>query len=180
VVKQPKRPARKCGRDRKCDGCGKPFRPWNLSQRYCSRRCWGSSHSGHNHQQHTRLTLRCEWCRREFTRTPYEAKKVRHHYCSHDCSSKAHSLKMRGLSHGEPNATRHYGRSAWRRLRLAIIERDKGCVKCGLTEEQHRERYGVSISVDHKVARKDGGADDADNLQCLCRSCHAIKTNKGH
>ncbi|WP_312529475.1 HNH endonuclease [Paracoccus sp. (in: a-proteobacteria)] len=66
---------------------------------------------------------------------------------------------------------RGYG-SAWDQLRLLALERDKRlCVQCLLGG-----RPVPAHSVDHILPKSKGGTDDLDNLQSLCRSCHAAKT----
>ena len=56
----------------------------------------------------------------------------------------------------------------WQSIRLWILARDGyACVQCG-----KRNR----LEVDHIQARHNGGNDDLDNLQTLCRKCHIIKT----
>ena len=62
-----------------------------------------------------------------------------------------------------------YGTPRWKAVRLAVRRRDGwACVQCGA---------GGRIEVDHIVPLRDGGAPfDLDNLQTLCRACHARKT----
>ena len=51
--------------------------------------------------------------------------------------------------------------------RNAALRRDEyKCVVCGGTK---------SLQVDHIVAVADGGSDEVDNLQTLCRECHDSK-----
>lgn len=66
---------------------------------------------------------------------------------------------------------RGYG-AAWDRLRLFVLQRDQRlCVQClGVG------RPTVAYAVDHILPKSKGGTDDLDNLQSLCRSCHAAKT----
>ena len=62
----------------------------------------------------------------------------------------------------------------WRKTRGRILERDSGL--CQLCLEQ-----GLLIpasEVDHIVSRANGGNDNSDNLQAICRSCHKKKTNR--
>jgi 5-methylcytosine-specific restriction endonuclease McrA len=55
----------------------------------------------------------------------------------------------------------------YKKVRLKILERDGyKCVKCGKDEELH---------VHHKVHRESGGTNDFDNLETLCKWCHAEK-----
>ena len=58
----------------------------------------------------------------------------------------------------------------WRALRIVALRRDDfRCVKCGAVGR---------LEVDHIEPVKDAPekAFDLDNLQTLCRSCHALKT----
>lgn len=71
---------------------------------------------------------------------------------------------------------RGYGSSAWQRVRLAVIARDKGlCQQCGKLIYEAGD-----AQVDHKVAKPTNEAAEAspmDALQLLCRRCHALKSN---
>ena len=64
-----------------------------------------------------------------------------------------------------------YRTTRWRVLRAHVLDRETMCREC--------ERYGAhvpAIDVDHIVPRRSGGTDSIDNLQPLCRRCHAAKT----
>ena len=58
-----------------------------------------------------------------------------------------------------------YNSVRWRRLRLAILERDGWrCKRCG--------RAGM-LEVHHRKAIAEGGdASDPANLETICRGCH--------
>ncbi|WP_424974253.1 HNH endonuclease [Dinoroseobacter sp. S124A] len=66
---------------------------------------------------------------------------------------------------------RGYG-SQWVKVREAAKRRDNGlcvaCAKRGITR--------LMQDVDHITPKAQGGTDDLDNLQCLCRDCHKAKT----
>lgn len=179
--------ARRIGRPprhapRKCEVCPTMFRPRGmgaaaLPQRFCSRRCWFSWHRGENHQQFAKQTVTCEWCGDDFSRNAFALEGVKHHYCSHACSGRARSASMR--ADGIPRPARYYSLAYWRGVRERIIERDGGCVRCGLTERKHREHYGCSLHVHHKIRRTKGGTDEDSNLEALCCACHATETSNG-
>ena len=64
------------------------------------------------------------------------------------------------------SAERGYG-ARWQRLRAFVLKRHpvcKGCDRAPATE------------VDHIVPKAQGGGDEAENLQGLCKPCHSRKT----
>ena len=66
---------------------------------------------------------------------------------------------------------RGYG-TAWDRLRDTILKRDGYlCQMCKVAK-----RVTSANHVDHIKPKADGGTDDPDNLQALCKACHADKT----
>ena len=74
----------------------------------------------------------------------------------------------------ERRGSRHqrgYG-SDWDKTRIRILKRDNGlcqpCLKQGRVTEAKQ--------VDHKVPKFEGGTDDDDNLQSICKPCHDAKT----
>jgi 5-methylcytosine-specific restriction protein A len=65
-----------------------------------------------------------------------------------------------------PSASdRGYGAN-WRRLRLMVLNREPLCRKC----------QRPATVVDHIRPLNDGGPNDLDNLQPLCKRCHDHKT----
>jgi len=69
------------------------------------------------------------------------------------------------------STTSNYGTG---KKRKEILERDNySCVQCGMTDEQHKEKWGRPITIDHKDKnRKNNGPE---NLQTLCLTCHGAK-----
>ncbi|WP_334051006.1 HNH endonuclease [Burkholderia cepacia] len=66
---------------------------------------------------------------------------------------------------------RGYG-SAWERIRMRILRRDTGlCQPCLQTS-----RVTPATAVDHVISKARGGTDHDENLQAICRDCHAAKT----
>jgi 5-methylcytosine-specific restriction protein A len=82
--------------------------------------------------------------------------------------------KDRGSRH-----ERGYG-TKWEKIRKLILQRD-----CGLCQECLRNGRVHAVGdkpftafCDHIVPKAEGGTDDYENLQTLCRSCHTAKTDK--
>jgi 5-methylcytosine-specific restriction enzyme A len=92
------------------------------------------------------------------------------------CSNCGPTKRATNAVHDEQrgNSTqRGYGRR-WRALRLAYLHANPLCVECW--------KHGVvnaATDVDHIKPKRDGGTDDADNLQALCHACHSAKTGAG-
>lgn len=57
-------------------------------------------------------------------------------------------------------------KEARKRLPELIARDGQRCKRCGTTEK---------ITVDHIVALANGGTNDLDNLQLLCRDCNSAK-----
>jgi len=61
---------------------------------------------------------------------------------------------------------------------LAIQRDSEKCVMCGMTRQEHREKYGRDITIDHidnqgrNTPKKN---HELNNLQTLCLSCHGRK-----
>lgn len=66
---------------------------------------------------------------------------------------------------------RGYG-YAWQKLRLVVLKRDSGlCQPC-----LEKGKITVANTVDHKTPKAEGGNDDLENLQTICKRCHTMKT----
>ena len=67
-----------------------------------------------------------------------------------------------------------YARREWRATRLAVLTRDLWtCTYCGC------ELHGAAATVDHVVARANGGSEyDPANLVACCRRCNSRKGGK--
>lgn len=79
-----------------------------------------------------------------------------------DCGRITTGSRCRSCARSSP-----YQSTAWRRLSLAVVQRDGACVRCGQT---------VFLSAHHIVPRSEGGADLLDNLETLCTRCHGRET----
>ena len=61
-----------------------------------------------------------------------------------------------------------YTSSSWRRRSRIFLARHPTCERCGAPSE----------IAHHIIRRRDGGSDDEENLEALCRSCHEAEHNK--
>lgn len=58
--------------------------------------------------------------------------------------------------------------------RLSVLTRDNySCVKCGMSDTEHKEKWARPITVDH--IDKNRKNNDLSNLQALCLRCHGQK-----
>jgi hypothetical protein len=77
------------------------------------------------------------------------------------------------LFEGAPVMTRAY---MWRKLRTAVVERDKGvCQDCGRALGHLPKWY---TEVHHIIPRVRGGGDHPSNLKTLCVECHRKYTDE--
>lgn len=82
----------------------------------------------------------------------------------------------RDIERARPNVDvrRWYGTARWRQLRARVlVAAHYVCADCG--------RVAVDLEVDHIVPHRGVRALfwARSNVQALCSSCHAIKTNRG-
>lgn len=74
-------------------------------------------------------------------------------------------------------ATHGYSKNLFYRFdgnREAALLRDNySCVKCSMTDAQHRSKWDRPITVDHKDKNQNNNA--LENLQTLCLTCHGRK-----
>lgn len=74
---------------------------------------------------------------------------------------------------------RHCDKKDFGDNRLAALARDGYCcVSCGMTNAEHQERWGCTITIDHIDGQGFGHPNpnnDLDNLQTLCLPCHGRK-----
>jgi len=72
---------------------------------------------------------------------------------------------------------KHYASADWQELRSRALERDNHqCQSCGMTEEEHQEKFGTGLNVHHitDVEEFDDPdvADTLENVETLCAECH--------
>ena len=71
--------------------------------------------------------------------------------------------------------TRFYGSGRWKRLRRRKLDKTPLCEPC-----ERDGRLTGADTVHHIIEIRDGGATmDFDNLESICRSCHARAHGRG-
>lgn len=67
--------------------------------------------------------------------------------------------------------TSHYGAG---KMRSFILARDEyRCLECGMTDEDHKIKWGRPITIDHKDKNRKNNSQE--NLRTMCLRCHGRK-----
>lgn len=169
-------PARKRRIIVQCPGCGEGFEIRHSERGhkvYCTPECRSSTTNAKE--------LECEQCGGSFRKAGEYADSAR--FCSQDCygvwisenQSGSNSVHWKGddAVDGRPP----YGPGFNERKRRIVRERDGyECAECGLSQEEHTERYGMALHVHHEVvarASSNPAVHNAPrNLRTLCAPCH--------
>lgn len=174
-------------RVKSCAGCGKVFQ-YVGEKKYCTDKCWRESQSPE--------AVECKGCGRLFCGVLFKDG-IRYRRVRLTCSPECHlawisnnperkskiSAAFSGDKHpqwkgGLSLINRISGRGPnWKEQRERAIQRDgEACRTCGITREQHQEKYGGDLNVDHVVPYHNFNsfkkANRLSNLKTLCKSCH--------
>jgi hypothetical protein len=90
------------------------------------------------------------------------------------------ALRAAGLSinkhHGVTDGRRLYEGNWLTQRRKALVRDDWQCTECGMSDDEHVDRYGWGLEVHHRTKARwfDDleAANRLENLQTVCRSCH--------
>lgn len=149
----------------KCEVCGKIFhksQSKGKKARFCSKPCAYKQLKIERNPPNTK----CSNCGKLLHVNPYLLDVQNNFYCSNECRKAGMTFYLKQI----PPIQRIYSLTEWRKLRLQIIERDNHtCQHCGLKPGKHSK-----LQVHHIKRRKEGGADEPENLITLCFSCHKI------
>lgn len=95
---------------------------------------------------------------------------------THERYCAAHQqVEQKRYNQEHPVDDAYYQSVAWRRLRTAYARSHPYCVDPYGDHKRAGQQVPMTV-VDHKVPRQQGGKDTWDNLQALCRPCHARKS----
>lgn len=142
-----------------CDYCGKLFqtRPSHFKRKhrhFCSQTCYSAFRK--------EILPFHEQASYKGVRKPGETKQVYHrNYCIRHKENMAH-LKARRYAR-EKGATGQHTKVEWESLKITF---DNRCAICGKKKP---------LTKDHIVPLSQGGTDDIENIQPLCRNCNSTK-----
>lgn len=127
----------------------------------------------------------CSWCGKVLTRHKYRAEESENFFCNDKCLGSWRSENVVGENHPryDEKCTDKYGEN-WSSIREGAIQRDnKECQDCGISREKHLSEKNIDLDVHHIKPRKEfiennmsiEDANEMDNLETLCRSCHMTR-----
>lgn len=166
-----------------CKVCGSLFDSLKHEAEYCSNECWRID------QQRALLRF-CVVCGQMFIPVKVGIKKKAYSItCDQRCAKIYRqqqeqirrdkiSVAFSGAKHPAWLGGRslHRGES-WKRSRMIALRRDQfRCQHCGMTQKEHKRRWGSGLEVHHIVPYRFFDdhlvANRLDNLVSLCVSCH--------
>jgi len=169
-----------------CEVCGSPFIAGRAAQRFCSHRCRGEAKRlGLFSSSFTRPRdeRTCPTCGESFICRDTSKQK----YCSHECYSLAHSVRMAGENNpayttGSSFNKRCFRGSHWEQWRQAAYNRDNfTCQACGegcvSRKDMTEDTAHLLIQCHHITPYKSPDDNRLDNLVTLCARCHAAAHN---
>lgn len=169
----------------KCPQCGDMFERKktnvNTKNPTCSPECKNKYLTGKNHPQWKggKKEYECPECGKMSERRE-SSLQTEKPACSPECRGKYYSGENNPFWKGGHKNT--YGPN-WNKQRKKALERDGyQCVDCGMTKEEHIEKYDSDLHV-HHVMRKEAFRDEngnldyessneLNNLRTLCFKCH--------
>jgi 5-methylcytosine-specific restriction endonuclease McrA len=171
-----------------CDYCGEPTKKrehqlkW-VENVYCDEDCKYAHHAAQTGEdapawEGGKVAISCEVC--DDTKRVRPAKVDKSRFCSQDCMIEWRTKQFSGEDHPrwKGGYERYYGPN-WRQQRRKARQRDEyECQQCGLSREEHNEKWGCDPVVHH--IERFGDFDDYEeanrlkNLVTLCKQCHGL------
>jgi len=170
-----------------CGECGESFSKYkrrvNRSEKdFCSPDCknkhWSENIAPTLESAGDSVSVSCDNCDGVFEK-PQSHNNYEHTFCDKACHGEWISENRVGNAHPnwvEGSEKIYYGTN-WHKHRRKVLRRDNECQKCGMSIEEHIEKFGQKPDVHHikpiKTFDDKQKANKMDNLKTLCRPCHA-------
>lgn len=140
----------------------------------------------------TEVETACDWCGETFTEQRSVLDQFDHNFCSETCKYEFNAERMSKTRTGKDNPMygregqkhpnwsggyeRNYG-TGWNEARRKTLERDDyTCQECGMTQDEHKEKYGYSLEAHHIIPFRtfddSEEANKLENLVTVCTQCH--------
>lgn len=136
---------------------------------YCSRSCSDKDRSN-------QVEITCDWCGQTEVRPESQEKKHDKSFCSKNCLWKYVSENYSKEDHWnwKGGTINYYGRN-WSKMRRRTRERHGySCARCGKSKKEIGRNPDVHHIKPIRSFERMEDANTAENLVCLCRSCHRI------
>ena len=164
-------------------GFSKPYAVWNRSiskKFYCSKCNPTKFKRGQkSHNSKPKIQSHCDYCGNQLERVESQYHIYDKHFCNQRCSGKWKSKNITGnkVYNWRGGHNSYYGEN-WLRQRRGCIARDSNvCQICNLTSNLDKSNMDVDHKIPFRLFSNYKDANILENLWCLCKKCHSIKTN---
>lgn len=172
-----------------CEWCGKTFQRHKSKTKdsaniFCSDKCEGKrrTHKWSSNQQPNwsggKDEYHCQNCNKTVLKYEQNVKDSNNIFCSYECHGQWISENKNGKDHWHYRGSEpvQYGQK-WQRIRVEAIQRDnEQCQDCGLTRDEHYNKYDRDLEVHHltpiRTFDDTEQANQLSNLITVCKSCH--------
>jgi len=145
---------------------------------FCTTECYARAHRdddfGGVGRKYQPKTVQCDNCGESKEVPGYKAARNEYFFCDNTCAGEWRRTDT------DPGLGPYWGQKREQRLEMDDYE----CVDCGISVEEHIEKYGCSLHIHHIQPRSDftdstgdvdwNRANKIDNLITLCASCHRV------
>lgn len=169
--------------EKKCVECGEKYKVKESKKensKFCSQKCLYDN-------KNEKVKVKCRNCGEPLKVPPSRYKNNQSFSCSWECRWKWRSENIRGEDHWtykggwDAEGSRYYGPSWNKKRKKTLTKHDNKCLNCGISNQEHKEKYGFGLHIDHIKPAVDfivngqfqeQRANKLDNLQPLCCVCH--------